>query len=634
MKLDNLSIKTRLILLQLAVVFTILVLYSVLNLWNQTFTYRKTVSDRLASLAAMLAYNSLSALNFHDPQDASRTLQSLGAEHQITHAWLLDSSDRIFAAYRRSDASSEQLPVRRGDYEEVIGRTLTLSRKILQDTEIVGFVMLRYELDSYPTILFREVRVIGVTLLISMGIAFILALMTHRVFSIPILRLVGVIEEVSRTKDLSIRIREQRHDEIGILYRGFNEMLSEIHRRQEERDQAATALKENEEKYRLLVENAKDGIVILQDNCFVYVNPSLAAMAECAPEEMTGDSFLQYVEESEISKLTNYYTSRMSGFRAESMYETIFKTKKGQCIHAEVNAALISYQGRPADLVIIRNINERKKAEEEIRKLNETLEQRVADRTRELAAANECLIELDRMKSMFMASMSHELRTPLNSIVGFTGLLLMRMSGDLNEEQTRQLAMVKNSASHLLNLINDILDISKIEANRVELVIESFPIEEVVHETIKAVTPQAKIKNLNLTAKVPERLILESDKRRVRQVLMNLLSNAIKFSDKGDVGVEVFTDEKELTFHVSDGGIGIRQEDMNKLFNPFGQIDMSSTKQYEGTGLGLYLCKKILTLLGGTISVKSEYGHGSRFTFTLPKKYKEGSDEESIGHRG
>jgi signal transduction histidine kinase len=236
------------------------------------------------------------------------------------------------------------------------------------------------------------------------------------------------------------------------------------------------------------------------------------------------------------------------------------------------------------------------------------------------------------LKSLFLASMSHELRTPLNSILGFTGLLLMGMSGNLNGEQTKQLTLVRNSATHLLGLINDILDISKVESGRVELAIESFPIAEVTDETLKAVTPLAEAKGLGLAAHVPENLILQSDRRRVKQVLMNLLGNAIKFSDRGAVNVEVGTFHDELTVSVIDRGIGIRREDMDKLFLPFGQIDMSSTKQYEGTGLGLYLCKKLLTLLHGTISVRSESGQGSEFTFVLPLKWQEDWNEESAHH--
>ncbi len=632
LSIKNLSIKKKIILLQLLVVFVVLVLYSVFHFLNDARIYRNTISTKLASMANMLGYNCTSALNFRDDQDAIRTLNSLEAETQVTQAWILDAAGRVFAAYLKPGQRFEAPSGGKGDSEVVKGRTLTLSRRILQDGEVIGFVLLRYDLATYRKILIQNYLLAGFALLASMAIALILAFVTHQVLSAPILRLVEIIGRVSRTKDLSIRILQQRKDEMGILYRGFNDMLAEIQNREKDRDRAVTALRESEEKYRTLVENAKDGIVIIQDHRFVYANPSLVAMSGSPREELIGTLFSQHVAEEEVAKLAHYYENRMKGLESESMYETIFKTKSGQRIHAEVNAALIPYQGKPADLVIIRNINERKKAEAEIRKLNETLERRVEERTRELASANERLIELDRLKSLFLASMSHELRTPLNSILGFTGLLLMGMSGPLNDEQVKQLNMVQNSSTHLLELINEILDISKIESGRVDLCIESFPMAEVANETLRAVAPLAKAKGLDLAADVPENLMLQSDRRRVKQVLMNLLGNAIKFSDQGSVRVEAGTVQEDLTVSVSDRGIGIRPEDMEKLFNPFGQIDMSSTKQYEGTGLGLYLCKKILALLRGTISVKSEYGRGSIFTFALPMKWKDDPNEKSAHH--
>jgi len=632
MNIKNLSIKKKIIVMQLLVVFVVLTLHGVFHLLNDARIHRNTISTKLASMANILGYNSTSALNFQDREDAAKTLSSLEAESQVTHAWIMDASGQVFAAYRRWGQNSDLPDAVDGDAEKVSRRSLVLSRRILQDGDLIGSVLLRYNLDTYRKILLRNYLLSGFALLAGMGIALVLSFFTHGALSAPILRLVDIIDHVSREKDLSIRIREERKDEIGILYRGFNSMLAEIHDREKDRDQAAAALRESEEKYRTLVEHAKDGIVIIQDQRFVYVNPSLVAMSERPREELIGTPFVQYVAEEEVPKLARYYENRMNGHESESMYETIFKTKTGQRIYAEVNAALISYQGKVADLVIIRNINERKKAEAEIRKLNETLERRVAERTRELASANERLIELDRLKSLFLASMSHELRTPLNSILGFTGLLLMRMSGTLNDEQVKQLTMVQTSATHLLELINEILDISKIESGRVDLTIDSFPIAEVTNETLKAVTPLAKAKGLDLTADVPEDLMLQSDRRRVKQVLMNLLGNAIKFSDQGSVRVEVGAVRDELTVSVSDRGIGIRPEDIKKLFSAFGQVDISSTKRYEGTGLGLYLCKKILTLLRGTISVRSEYGHGSTFTFVLPMNWKENPDENSTHH--
>jgi len=184
--------------------------------------------------------------------------------------------------------------------------------------------------------------------------------------------------------------------------------------------------------------------------------------------------------------------------------------------------------------------------------------------------------------------------------------------------------MVKFSANHLLDLINDILDISKIEAGKVELTIEKFEIATAVNDVISSVLPSAKDKGLKLIYNIPKGIILNSDKRRIKQVLMNLVSNAIKFTDQGNVKTEVkLLNNKDLEVTVSDSGIEIKKEDMEKLFQPFQQIDMSSTKSHEGTGLGLYLSKIILELLHCDISVKSQFGKGSEFKIIIPIKFNE-----------
>lgn len=623
MSFKDLSIKRKLILLQLLVVLAALLLFSILQIMNSARIYRESISVKLGSLADLLAYNCTSALNFQDKQDAAKTLFSLEAEAQVVQAWVLDASRRVFAEYAKPGRGLERPPSVSVDHEEEAGGMLTVSRRILQDGEPIGYVVLRYDLSAYRKMLAESALLAGGAFAVSVGIALVLVLLTHGALSGPLLRLVRVIERVSRTKDLSVRIPETRKDEMGVLYRGFNDMMAEIQSGEQETERAGAALRESEEKYRTLVEKANDGIVIIQDQRFVYANPSLAAMAGVPAEELIGRPFFQNLVDEEAPKVSGIYDNHMRGGESASTYETIFKTDDGRRISAEVSAALIPYQGRPADLVVIRNINERKKAEAEIRALNESLERRVEERTRELAAANERLIELDRLKSLFLASMSHELRTPLNSILGFTGLLLMGMSGPLTGEQSKQLAMVQSSASHLLGLINEILDISKIESGRVDLDIGSFSVAELVGETVKAVSPLAEGKGLVLDARIEGQPVLVSDRRRVKQVLVNLLGNAIKFSDQGTVRVEARAAAGELTVSVIDQGIGIRPEDLDKLFHAFGQIDMSSTKQYEGTGLGLYLCKKILDLIHGTISVASEYGRGSAFTFVLPLAWKE-----------
>ena len=275
---------------------------------------------------------------------------------------------------------------------------------------------------------------------------------------------------------------------------------------------------------------------------------------------------------------------------------------------------------------------------EQLNQYSEHLEELVKERTSELGEktadleqANIRLQEVDRLKSVFLASMSHELRTPLNSIIGFTGIILQGMAGEVNEEQRKQLTMVRNSASHLLSLINDVLDVSKIEAGKVELSLQEFSLDDVVGEVVETFSPEVNQKGLELLAQVPEGLTLFSDRRHIKQVLMNLVSNAVKFTNQGSVKIaaRVLGDDN-LEIHVIDTGVGIKKEDMDKLFVPFQQIDMSLTKSHEGTGLGLHLTKKLAAVLGGDISANSEYGRGSEFTFTLPLRYEgEQRNEES-----
>jgi len=272
-----------------------------------------------------------------------------------------------------------------------------------------------------------------------------------------------------------------------------------------------------------------------------------------------------------------------------------------------------------------------KKRELLLQEAHDILEDRVKERTSELEKksveleqANIHLQEVDRLKSVFLASMSHELRTPLNSIIGFTGIILQGFSGEITEEQRKQLTMVKNSAHHLLDLINDVLDVSKIEAGKVDLFPEEFGINDVVGEVVETLSPRANEKSLEILTDVPKVNTLFTDKRRLKQVLLNLVSNAIKFTDRGSVKITAkILNDKKLEIHVIDTGIGIKKEDINKLFAPFQQIDMSSTKSYEGTGLGLNLSRKLANLMGGDISAKSEYGKGSEFILTIPLSLKE-----------
>ena len=268
-----------------------------------------------------------------------------------------------------------------------------------------------------------------------------------------------------------------------------------------------------------------------------------------------------------------------------------------------------------------REISARQMAEDNLVRLNLELEGRVARRTAELARAKERAESADRIKSAFLATMSHELRTPLNSIIGFTGIILQGIVGPLNDEQKKQLGMVRGSAHHLLSLINDVLDISKIEAGQLRMTFEPFDLREVLEKTVANARPLAEKKGLALSCAVSEGICtIRADRRRVEQVLLNLIGNAVKFTEGGSVTVECDSDGDGVRVSVTDTGIGIRAEDQETIFQAFRQVDSGTNRRHEGTGLGLPISKRLVELMGGQIRVESQWGSGSTFSFTLPRE--------------
>jgi signal transduction histidine kinase len=256
----------------------------------------------------------------------------------------------------------------------------------------------------------------------------------------------------------------------------------------------------------------------------------------------------------------------------------------------------------------------------------------VALRTEDLERALVRAEAADRLKSAFLATMSHELRTPLNSIIGFTGILLQGMAGPLTAEQSKQLGMVRGSGRHLLELINDVLDLSKIEAEQLKVRMEAFDLASLLERVVATVMPMAQKKGLSLALSTPSQLgELVSDRRRVEQILLNLTNNAIKFTGFGSVkvtaepvegwrGARGAAPEPAVRISVEDTGVGLKAADLSKLFQPFSQIDTGLTRQHEGTGLGLTICRRLAELLGGEIEVASEWGRGSVFSVTLPRR--------------
>jgi len=367
-----------------------------------------------------------------------------------------------------------------------------------------------------------------------------------------------------------------------------------------DRKQAENRVAEEAARRRILIEQSKDGIVILDQNGKVCeANQRYAEMLGYSPEELLTlymwDWDTHYTKEQLLEMI------RLADNKGV-IHETTHRRKDGTFINVEISGNAAFFGGKKLIFCVCRDITERKQAEEIL--LNAKI------------AAEDA----NRSKGEFLATMSHELRTPLNSIIGFSDILLEGTAGNLNEKQARYIDHILKGGRHLLELINDILDFSKVEAGKMELNSELFSIYDAIDEIKTQIAPLALKKDIELDIKIESGLEnICADKIKIKQVLYNLTSNAIKFTpDKGYVGITAQRYHNMLQISVIDTGIGIATKDLDKLFQPFKQLNSYMTREHQGTGLGLVLVKKYAEMHGGGVWVESEVGKGSIFTFRIP----------------
>jgi PAS domain S-box-containing protein len=394
-----------------------------------------------------------------------------------------------------------------------------------------------------------------------------------------------------------------------------------------ERKKKEQALHENEQQLASIYNTVGDTIFQLtvephEQYRFTSVNAAFSRTTGVPSEQVIGKMVNEIIPEPALSLVREKYRQAIVE-KAIVRWEETSSYPSGQLIGEVSIAPIFDREGNCTHLIgSVHDITERKQAEQRLLEAHRDLERKVAERTYELSEANLHLQELDRLKSLFIASMSHELRTPLNSIIGFTGIMAKGLAGDINAEQKKQLGMVQDSARHLLALINDVIDISKIEADKIEAGVSTFNLADVILEVRNTYGTAAQERGLVLAMDVPALITVTSDERRIRQIIMNLVSNAIKFTDEGRIDVTVEQRGTSVKIRVRDTGIGIGNEDLEQLFRAFGRIAMPG-RLTEGTGLGLYLSRKLALFLGGDITVTSEPGRGSVFIFTFPVMYRE-----------
>jgi len=592
------------------------------------FTLKGRAQKVMEPYAHLISVGTEAAVAFEDPGRAREILDTLQTSPQILKAEIILRDGKLLAEYTRSEGASS-FPKPPNDDGVYLNEDNAELRQRLGEDAYLHLVMSLDELNrqTQNAILGLSIGLFVLLLATTLG----LRLTLQRTLVRPISTLVETVEQVSAQADYSRRAPAAGFDEVARLGRSFNVIMETIRERTNE-------LRRLTRFQRTILDNAAHGIISTTPHGIVNsFNPAAERLLGYTAEEVIGKlTPVSWHDPQEIAWRARRLSEKLgetvlpgfdvftAGFQSNLPveHEWSFIRKDGARVPVLLSvSALRDESGQITGYVgLTYDITERKRAEMELKNFNDELEQRVNQRTAELAAANTKLLELDQLKSMFIASMSHELRTPLNSIIGFSSILLNEWAGPLNAEQKENLQTVLRSGKHLLSLINDVIDVSKIETGKIDTVVEDFDIHDLIAEAVKTFEEAIGKKGLELIVRAPH-LTLRADRRRLLQCLLNLLNNAVKFTRKGSIGIHAQPSEdgSMLTITVEDTGIGIAEDDLERLFLPFVRFHQPGEAVVPGTGLGLYLTQKLVKeILKGDILVDSTLGVGSRFVMRLP----------------
>ncbi len=646
MQFKDLPIRRKLALLVLtATVMALLLACAGFAIFERA-RFRTGAVSELTTLADMLGANSAASLAFNDQKTAQEMLSALRTEPHVLAACLYDEQGVIFAEYRRSGIPSNfQMPARREQRHEFGAQSLVLYRNVFLDGDRTGSIAIVSDLTGFRDQMLSYAKIVFLVLITSLLATFLVATRLLRIITDPILHLSAVAATVSTEHDYSLRATVSGNDEVGILIGAFNKMLNRIQRRDlalqqandelETRVQQRTAELESEIVERKQAEAelhwktafleaqgdaTVDGILVVDSKGVkIFRNEqflSLWKIPQHIADERSEISRLDYAVS--LTKYPDRYIERVRYLYDHPDETGRYEVElRDETVLDAYSAPVLGKKGeRYGRIWAFRDITERRRNEDALR------------------CAKEAAEVANRAKSEFLANMSHEIRTPLNGVIGMTDLAL---DSQPEPEQREYLETIKSSADSLLTVVNDILDFSKIEAGKMELEAVDFCLRDCLEEALKPLALRADEKGIELVCDiapdVPE--MIQGDSTRLRQVIVNLVSNAIKFTPAGEVGVRVEmegcdNDLGNLHFTVTDTGIGIAPDKRDAIFSPFIQADTSTTRNYGGTGLGLTICTRLVSMMGGNVWFESELGRGSQFHFLVRLKILESKAEHRV----
>ena len=574
----------------------------------QFLSFRQSTRNNLSTLGRIIAANSTASLAFANAADAGEILSALRTEPHVVAAALYNKDGHVFATYP-ADLLGDALPAAPAPdgYRFERGHLVGFQPVAEASNQRLGTLYLASDLGA----VYDTFRLSGLIAAAVMGVALLMAYLLSAALqgriSQPVLILAETAKTVSDRQDYSVRAPELGRDELGVLTKAFNHMLGRI----EDQDRA---LRESKERLDLALQSGGVGTWTwdVGANALIW-DDFLHPLFGLPPKTFPGryEDFLALVHPADRERVTR---EAADAVEHDAPYDTEYRVvwpDRTERALASRGKVFRDSPGTPLRLTGVSwDITERRRGEEQRRKNEELVEQ-----YRRVQEAN-------RLKSEFLANMSHELRTPLNAIIGFAELMHDGKVGAVTADQQEYLDDILTSSRHLLQLINDVLDLSKVEAGKMEFRPEPVDLAKLIREVKDILRTLAAQKQIRVEVEIDAGVTgVLADPAKLKQVLYNYLSNALKFTpDEGRVVVRVAPEGPEaFRLEVEDMGIGIRPEDMDRLFIEFQQLDAGMAKQHVGTGLGLALTKRIVEAQGGWVGARSAPGKGSLFSAVLPR---------------